>query len=84
VIGFAKLMGDLIDGLIAGDDVLRLAVVIASLVIIYGYTRCVRSTALVVAARWWRWSGSWAGGLRWASSSTRIRSWCRSWCSPSA
>lgn len=47
VIGFAKLMGDLIDGLIQVMAFFALAVV-TSLVIIYLYTRCVRSTLLVV------------------------------------
>ncbi len=47
VIGFAKLMGDLIDGLIQVMMFFGLAVV-TSLVIIYAYTRCVRSTLLVV------------------------------------
>ena len=47
VIGFAKLMGDLIDGLIEVMAFFALAV-LTSLVIIYGYTRCIRSTLLVV------------------------------------
>ncbi|QHG65027.1 efflux RND transporter permease subunit [Pseudomonas putida] len=47
VIGFAKLMGDLIDGLIEVMAFFALAV-LTSLVIIYLYTRCVRSTLLVV------------------------------------
>ncbi|WP_246237902.1 efflux RND transporter permease subunit [Pseudomonas akapageensis] len=47
VIGFAKLMGDLIDGLIQVMMFFGLAVA-TSLVIIYLYTRCVRSTLLVV------------------------------------
>ena len=47
VIGFAKLMGDLIDGLIQVMMFFGLAV-ITSLLIIYLYTRCVRSTLLVV------------------------------------
>ncbi|MHC8293513.1 efflux RND transporter permease subunit [Pseudomonas sp. LB3P58] len=47
VIGFAKLMGDLIDGLIQVMMFFGLAVV-TSLIIIYAYTRCVRSTLLVV------------------------------------
>ncbi|OPK11348.1 RND transporter, partial [Pseudomonas sp. VI4.1] len=46
VIGFAKLMGDLIDGLIQVMMFFGLAVV-TSLLIIYCYTRCVRSTLLV-------------------------------------
>ncbi|MCW2271259.1 efflux RND transporter permease subunit [Pseudomonas sp. JUb96] len=47
VIGFAKLMGDLIDGLIQVMLFFALAVV-TTLVIIFLYTRCVRSTLLVV------------------------------------
>ncbi|MEN5227339.1 MULTISPECIES: efflux RND transporter permease subunit [Pseudomonas] len=47
VIGFAKLMGDLIDGLIQVMAFFALAV-LTSLLIIYSYTRCVRSTLLVV------------------------------------
>ncbi|MDF9907827.1 UNVERIFIED_ORG: putative RND superfamily exporter protein [Pseudomonas reinekei] len=47
VIGFAKLIGDLIDGLIQVMMFFGLAVV-TSLAIIYAYTRCVRSTLLVV------------------------------------
>jgi len=48
VIGFAKLIGDLIDGLIQVMMFFGLAVA-TSLVIIYLYTRCVRSTLLVVS-----------------------------------
>jgi len=47
VIGFAKLIGDLIDGLMQVMAFFALAV-LTSLVIIYCYTRCVRSTLLVV------------------------------------
>lgn len=47
VIGFAKLLGDLIDGLIQVIMFFGLAVV-TSLAIIFLYTRCVRSTLLVV------------------------------------
>ncbi|HEN8799249.1 TPA: MMPL family transporter [Pseudomonas putida] len=47
VIGFAKLMGDLIDGLIEVMAFFALAV-LTSLLIIYCYTRCLRSTLLVV------------------------------------
>ena len=47
VIGFAKLVGDLIDGLIQVIMFFGLAVV-TSLAIIFLYTRCVRSTLLVV------------------------------------
>ncbi|AZD07606.1 Exporter protein, RND family [Pseudomonas chlororaphis] len=47
VIGFAKLMGDLIDGLIQVMMFFGLAV-LTSLAIIYLYTRCARSTLLVV------------------------------------
>jgi predicted RND superfamily exporter protein len=47
-IGFAKLVGDLIDGLVQVALYFGLATLIA-VVIIYGYTRCTRSTALVIA-----------------------------------
>ncbi|MEJ5989896.1 MMPL family transporter [Ramlibacter sp. PS3R-8] len=48
VTGFAKLVGDLIDGLVQVSLYFLLAALIAA-VIIFGYTRCVRSTALVIA-----------------------------------
>src|SRR6516225_6314285 len=48
VIGFAKLVGDLIDGLYQVALYFAVAAAIATL-IIYVYTRCVRSTVLVVA-----------------------------------
>jgi uncharacterized protein len=48
VIGFAKLVGDLIEGLVQVAFYFALAALIAALVI-YFYTRCVRSTALVIA-----------------------------------
>lgn len=48
VVGFAKLIGDLIDGLIRVMTYFALAAGIAT-VVLYLYTRCVRSTALVVA-----------------------------------
>lgn len=48
VIGFAKLIGELIDGLVQVMLYFAAAAVIASL-IIYLYTRCIRSTVLVVA-----------------------------------
>jgi predicted RND superfamily exporter protein len=47
-IGFAKLVGDLIDGLFQVALYFGVAALIAAL-IIYFYTRCVRSTALVIA-----------------------------------
>lgn len=47
VIGFAKLIGDLIDGLIQVMMFFGLAV-ITSFAIIYLYTRCIRSTLLVI------------------------------------
>ncbi|GAB3628396.1 RND transporter [Pandoraea terrae] len=49
VIGFAKLVGDLIDGIRSVMWFFAAAAVITAL-ILYGYTRCVRSTILVVAA----------------------------------
>lgn len=47
VIGFAKLVGDLIEGLVKVMSFFGIAALIATLVI-FGYTRCVRSTALVI------------------------------------
>jgi predicted RND superfamily exporter protein len=48
IIGFAKLAGDLIDGLQKVMAFFLIAAVVATL-IIYSFTRCVRSTALVLA-----------------------------------
>ena len=48
VIGFAKLIGELIDGLLKVMTFFAVAALIAT-AIIYAYTRCVRSTALVIA-----------------------------------
>src|SRR5215471_13554816 len=48
VIGFAKLIGELIDGLLKVMAFFGIAALIAT-AIIYAYTRCVRSTALVIA-----------------------------------
>ncbi|WP_153147229.1 RND family transporter [Dechloromonas sp. H13] len=48
MIGFAKLVGDLIDGLAKVMTFFAIAAAIA-IAIIYLYTRCLRSTALVVA-----------------------------------
>ena len=48
VIGFAKLVGDLIEGLVKVAAFFGIAAAIAT-AIIYAYTRCVRSTALVIA-----------------------------------
>jgi predicted RND superfamily exporter protein len=48
VIGFAKLIGELIDGLVKVMTFFGIAAAIAT-AIIYAYTRCVRSTLLVVA-----------------------------------
>ncbi len=48
VIGFAKLVGELIDGLLKVMVFFGIAALIAT-AIIYLYTRCVRSTALVVS-----------------------------------
>ncbi|WP_395700165.1 RND family transporter [Aquabacterium sp.] len=49
ITGFAKIVGDLIDGVRAVLVFFALAVLIAA-AMVYGYTRCVRSTGLVVAA----------------------------------
>jgi predicted RND superfamily exporter protein len=48
VIGFAKLIGELIDGLLKVMAFFGAAALIA-VAIIYAYTRCIRSTALVIA-----------------------------------
>ncbi|HZN47463.1 MAG TPA: MMPL family transporter [Ramlibacter sp.] len=48
ITGFAKLVGDLIEGLLQVSLYFLLAALIAA-AIIYAYTRCVRSTALVIA-----------------------------------
>jgi predicted RND superfamily exporter protein len=48
VIGFAKLVGELIEGLVQVMTFFAAAALIAT-IIIYWYTRCARSTALVVA-----------------------------------
>ncbi len=47
IVGFAKLVGDLIDGLTQVLGYFAIAALIA-LAVIYAYTRCVRSTLLVV------------------------------------
>ena len=49
ITGFAKIMGDLIEGVQAVLGFFAMAVAIATLMV-YAYTRCVRSTALVVLA----------------------------------
>lgn len=49
VTGFAKIVGDLIDGVRAVLAFFAVAVAIAT-AMVFGYTRCVRSTLLVVAA----------------------------------
>ncbi|MCC4118698.1 MMPL family transporter, partial [Aromatoleum toluclasticum] len=48
IIGFAKLVGDLIDGVSQVMTYFAVAALIA-IVVIFAYTRCLRSTALVVA-----------------------------------
>ena len=47
IVGFAKLVGDLIDGLFAVMGFFAVAVVIAT-VLLYWYTRCIRSTVMVI------------------------------------
>lgn len=47
IIGFAKLVGDLIDGLFAVMAFFAVAVVIAA-ILLYWYTRCIRSTVMVI------------------------------------
>ncbi|WAC70828.1 MMPL family transporter [Roseateles sp. SL47] len=49
ITGFAKVIGDLLDGVRAVLMFFAAAVLIATLAV-WGYTRCLRSTALVVAA----------------------------------
>ena len=49
IVGFAKLIGDLIDGLEQVASYFAISVAIAA-VIVFGYTRCVRSTALLIVA----------------------------------
>ena len=49
ITGFAKIVGDLIDGVRAVLGFFALAVAIAA-VMVFAYTRCIRSTVLVVAA----------------------------------
>jgi predicted RND superfamily exporter protein len=48
IIGFAKLIGDLIDGLFAVMLFFAVAVIIAT-VLLFLYTRCLRSTLMVIA-----------------------------------
>ncbi|MDG1943228.1 MAG: MMPL family transporter [Halioglobus sp.] len=47
IVGFAKLIGDLIDGLFAVMAFFGVAVIIAT-VLLYLYTRCMRSTVMVI------------------------------------
>ncbi|CAG4883659.1 RND transporter [Georgfuchsia toluolica] len=65
IIGFAKLVGDLIDGLAQVISYFGFAVLVAVLMI-YFYTRCVRSTVLVIlcstaAVVWQLGSIAWLG-----------------------
>jgi predicted RND superfamily exporter protein len=48
IIGFAKLIGDMIDGLFAVMGFFAIAVVIAT-VLLYLYTHCLRSTVMVIS-----------------------------------
>ena len=83
IIGFAKLIGELIEGLAKVMAYFAVAALIAA-VILYLYTRCIRSTLLVIACS--LIAVVWQLGLvsdAWASSSTRSRSSCRSSCSRS-
>ncbi|MEH0166795.1 RND family transporter [Paucibacter sp. JuS9] len=48
IIGFAKIVGDLLAGLVQVAAYFAVALVIAGL-LLYGYTRCLRSTLLVLA-----------------------------------
>ncbi|MCB1690682.1 MAG: RND family transporter [Halioglobus sp.] len=47
IVGFAKLVGALIDGLFAVMGFFAIAVVIAA-ILLYWYTRCIRSTVMVI------------------------------------
>lgn len=83
ITGFAKKVGDLIDGLKQILLFFAVAILITTAVL-YWYTRCLRSTCWWCFARWWRWSGSSVCCRCSTTNWTRIRCWCRSWCSPSA
>lgn len=48
IIGFAKIVGDLLDGLVQVALYFAIAIAISA-ALLYGYTRCVRSTVLVLA-----------------------------------
>jgi len=48
IIGFAKIVGDLLDGLVQVALYFAIAIVISA-ILLYLYTRCLRSTALVLA-----------------------------------
>ena len=84
VIGFAKLVGDLIDGLVQVTAYFALAALIATAIIYALHALRAHHGAgdgLLAGRR-----GVAAGLVRAASasSSIRTRSWCRSWCSRSA
>ena len=83
VIGFAKLIGELIDGLVQVMLYFAAAAVIAS-IILFMYTRCIRSTFLLMACS--IIAVVWQLGIvaLSVSRSTPIPSWCLSWCLPSA
>ena len=84
VIGFAKLVGDLIDGLMQVALYFGLAALIATAIIwlLHALRAQHRAGDRLLAGG--RGLAARAGGRRSASSSTRIRSWCPSSCSPSA
>jgi uncharacterized protein len=83
ITGFAKIVGDLIEGVRAVLLFFAIAVVIAA-------PWCLPTPAACApprwwcAPRWWPWCGSWACCRCWASRSTRTPSSCPSSCSPSA
>jgi predicted RND superfamily exporter protein len=83
ITGFAKIVGDLIDGVRAVLVFFAIAVLIATAMVGW-YTRCVRSTALVVLASLvavvWQLGCCRCWAMRW----TRTPSSCPFWCSPSA
>jgi hypothetical protein len=84
ITGFAKIVGDLIDGVRAVLLFFALAVAIATRHGVRLHTLRAQHGAGGAGLAWWRWCGSWACCRRWALRWTRTPSWCPSWCLPSA
>jgi predicted RND superfamily exporter protein len=82
ITGFAKVMGDLIEGVRQIMFFFILAVAIAT-VVLYWYTRCLISTTVVVACSLVGVSGSWASPRPWDLSWIPTRCWFPSLSSPS-